>query len=402
MKLIKRPFYLEKLRLLKGEHLIKVIAGVRRSGKSTLFKLFINELKEKVPPDQILQYNFEDAQNSKYCEDWFLLHKEILEQTSQDKPYYLFFDEIQQVKNFEKLIDSLQLRDNFDIYITGSNSYMLSGELSTLLTGRYIQIDVLPFSFTEYLNFFEDKSRTDILFQKFLNYGGFPQAITLQKIDPNLTADYHTDLYKSIIQKDIKKRFKFTAKNSFEIITKFLFDSIGSEISANNIKEHMSKEGIKLSTHTVLKYISALSQSFIFYSAQRYDTKGKRLLKTQSKFYAVDTGLRNSLLARPSGQDLGHLLENIVFLELKRRGGQVYIGKAGNKQVDFIHKDKQGFITYYQVSYSVRDLTTLERELSAFKAIKDANPKILLTMDAEEPVHNGIRQINAINWLLNA
>jgi predicted AAA+ superfamily ATPase len=400
MKLIKRDLYLKKLIALKDENIIKVITGPRRCGKSTLFKLFINELKKSVRQNQILQYNFEDAENAKHCSDWKSLHDEILSLTNSSENYYLFFDEIQQVGEFEKLIDSLQLKENFDIYITGSNANLLSGELATLLTGRYIQIEVLPFSFSEYLEFFEDKTRTDILFQNFLNYGGFPQAIQLSKADTNLISDYHRDLYNSIIQKDIKRRFKFASNNSFDIIAKFLFDSIGSEISANTIKEAMAKEAIKLSTHTVLKYIHALTQSYIFYSAQRYDTKGKRLLKTQNKFYAADSGLRNSILAKPSGKDLGHLLENVIFLELKKRGGQVYIGKAGNKEVDFVHTDKQGYITYYQASYSVRNEETLERELSAFNAIKDANLKILLTLDPEEPVHNGIRQINVINWLL--
>jgi predicted AAA+ superfamily ATPase len=400
MKLIKRQAYLKKLRALKNQHIVKVISGVRRCGKSTLLKLFIDELKKEVPQTQVLQYNFEDAQNIGYCKDWLLLHKEIVAKTVDNKRYYLFFDEIQQVSEFEKLIDSLQLNENFDIYITGSNSYLLSGELATLLTGRYIQINMLPFSFGEYLELFDDKSRIDILFQKFLDKGSFPQAVHLQNIDANLSTDYHRDIYNSIVQKDIKNRFKFAANSSFDIVTRFLFDSVGSQISANNIKEGLAKEGIKLSTHTVLKYILALTQSYILYQAQRFDTKGKRLLKTQSKFYVVDTGLRNALLGRQDGSDLGHLLENIIFLELNRRGGQVYIGKAGEKEVDFICIDKEGFTTYYQIAYTVRDSKTLERELSAFKAIHDSNPKILLTMDIEEPVHNGIKQINVINWLL--
>jgi predicted AAA+ superfamily ATPase len=400
MELIKRDFYLQKLRLLKGQHIIKVISGVRRCGKSTLFQLFIDELKKDIAPEQILQYNFEDAQNANYCKDYLLLHAHILEKTTADKPYFLFFDEIQQVSNFEKLIDSLQLKQNFDVYITGSNSHLLSGELATLLTGRFIQINMLPFSFKEYLGFFNDQTRLDILFQNFLDNGGFPQAIQLSKIDTNLSIDYYKDIYNSIVQKDIQSRFKFIANSSFEIVARFLLDNVGNQTSANKIKETLSKEDVGLSTHTVLKYIDALKQSFILYQAQRFDTKGKRLLKTQNKLYVVDTGLRNILLGKQKGEDLGHLLENVIYLQLLRRGGQVYIGKADTKEVDFVHIDRQGFTIYYQVAYTVRDQNTLKRELSSFANISDSNHKILLTMDIEEPIHNGIRQINVINWLL--
>ena len=399
--MIERTEYLELLKRFKDKDLIKVITGVRRCGKSTLFELFINYLKESgIKDDQIIKLNLEDVNFN------FATYKELYDyinvKIDEQKNYYVFLDEVQTVPMFQKAVDSLYIKKNVDVYITGSNAYLLSGELATLLSGRYIEIKMLPLSFKEYLSAFDksEKSRYEY-FLDYMQNGGMPGIIPIIQDNPKDLDIYLEGIFSSIVYKDIITRNNINNKMMLENILKFIFDSIGSSISAQKISNTLTSKGFSTSNHTVENYISAFVESFLIYKAERFDVKGKNLLARDYKYYIVDQGLRSYLLGQKSGSDMGHILENIVYLELLRRGYQVYVGKVDDMEIDFIAKDRQG-LKYFQVALTVRDEKVLERELRPLQKTKDHYPKYLLTLDMDLTAdYNGITKINVIDWLLS-
>ncbi len=395
--LIQRTQYLNKLILFKDKQLIKVVSGVRRSGKSTLFTLYQDYLlKNGVSKKQILTLNFEDMLHTE-LQDSNKLHQYILDKVVPNKKNYIFLDEIQNVPNFQRVVDSLYIRENLDIYITGSNAHLLSGDLATLLSGRYVEIQILPLSFSEYVSAQADKTNLPLLYRSYVQNGAFPY--TLQMPTEEAVSTYLKGILDSIIIKDVMARYKIGNTDELYRIIKFLFDNVGSLVSLKKISDTLTSAGYKISHQTVQKYITALVESFVLYSASRYDIKGKQYLQTGEKYYIVDTGLRQALLNN-KGKDTGHILENIVYLELIRRGYKVFIGKTGTQEVDFVALNEQG-TEYYQVSQSVLAEETLKRELEPLKKIKDHYPKYLLTMDYLPATDfEGIQQINVLDWLL--
>lgn len=396
--MIQREAYLKKLIGFRDKDLIKVVTGVRRSGKSTLFKLFQQHLLENgVEEAQIQSINLEDI-NFEELTDYRKLHKYIESKLVADKMNYIFLDEIQNVAQFEKAVDSLYIKDNVDLYVTGSNAHLLSGELATLLSGRYVEIKMLPLSFKEYLSAVQNPALTiSRKYAEYLQNSSFPYAIKL-KSQPEQLQDYLQGIMDSIILKDVVARKNISDIDGLKKVIRFLFDNIGNVTSLKKISDTMKSEGYKMAPQTVENYVSALQDSFILYPAQRYDIKGKEYLRFGEKYYVVDIGLRYLMLGRKGG-DTGHILENIVYLELLRRGYKVYVGKVNSEEVDFVAVNTQG-VEYYQVSETVRGAETLSRELRPLENIRDHNLKFLLTMDDDPEVsHNGIRQINVLNWL---
>lgn len=395
-KIIYREEYINKLNAYKDKQIIKVITGIRRSGKSTILNEFKKELIDKgVLEKNIISINFEDNSNRELL-DFQKLHDYITKKANPKCMNYVFLDEIQNVKEFQKCIDSLFLRDYLDIYITGSNSYMLSGELATYLTGRYIQIHVLPLSFKEYISYYgkEDELRK---YNEYSIYGGFPYLINLE--DSKEKIEYLDSIYNTVIVKDVINRKKVNDVMMLESICRFLFDSIGSSISTKKISDTLASNGRKNSVHTVEEYINSLLESYVLYKVNRFDIKGKQLLRTQEKYYLSDLGLRTYLLGRNNNRDLGHILENIIFLELKRRGYRVYIGKNCDTEVDFVVEAEDEYI-YIQVALSVREETTLKRELKSLETISNHYKKYIITLDYDTNNYNGIKQISAIDFLL--
>ena len=393
--MIERPEYLEKLKSWKDKDLIKVVTGIRRCGKSTLFELFINYLKQEgIDANHIISINLESPDYN--FNDYKDLYNYVKNKIKDDNNYYVFLDEIQNIDQFQKAVDGLYIKKNVDVYITGSNAYLLSGELSTLLSGRYVEINMLPLSFKEYYNYYKGEN-IEKLYLKYINNSSFPYTLNL---DDNDQIDIYLDsLYNTIIVKDILTRKKISDSNMLKSITKFLFSTIGSPISVKKIADTLTSNGRNISVHTVGNYLESLTESYIFNKVSRYDIKGKQYLQTSDKYYATDVAMRYALLGRKN-LDLGHVLENIVYLELKRRGYKVYIGKNENKEVDFVAENKDGTI-YIQVAYSVRDEKTLERELLALKTINDHYPKYILTMDLDPKVDfDGIIKMNVLDWLL--
>ena len=393
--MIERLEYLEKLKKWKDKDVIKVVTGIRRCGKSTLFDLFINYLHSVgIDSKHIISINLEapdyDFQNYRD------LYNYVMEKIGDSGKYYVFLDEVQNVKEFQKAVDGLYIKKNVDVYITGSNAYLLSGELATLLSGRYIEIRMLPLSFREYRDYF-GVSGDEKLYLKYVNNSSFPYALKLD--DEGEVDDYLDSIYNTIIVKDILARKKIADIGVFRELTKFLFASVGSTMSVKKITDTLNSNGRKISVHTVESYLEALTESYIFNRVSRYDIKGKQYLETGEKYYATDVTMRYALLGRKN-LDVGHILENVVYLELIRRGYRVYIGKIGDNEVDFIAINKEGR-EYYQVSYTTRDEKTLERELSSLQKISDHYPKFILTMDMD-PVadYEGIKRINVLEWLV--
>ena len=393
--MIERLEYLEKLKKWKDKDVIKVVTGIRRCGKSTLFDLFIDYLKSVgIDSKHIISINLEapdyDFQNYRD------LYNYVIEKIGDSGKYYVFLDEVQNVKEFQKAVDGLYIKKNVDVYITGSNAYLLSGELATLLSGRYIEIRMLPLSFREYRDYFGIEG-DEKLYLRYVNNSSFPYALKLD--DEGEVDDYLDSIYNTIIVKDIAIRKKIADIGVFRELTKFLFASVGSTMSVKKITDTLNSNGRKISVHTVESYLEALTESYIFNRVSRYDIKGKQYLETGEKYYAIDVTMRYALLGRKN-LDVGHILENVVYLELIRRGYRVYIGKIGDNEVDFIAINKEGR-EYYQVSYTTRDEKTLERELSSLQKISDHYPKFILTMDMD-PVadYEGIKRINVLEWLV--
>jgi predicted AAA+ superfamily ATPase len=399
--MIERVLYLNRLKKLKDQNLIKVITGIRRCGKSTLLEAFKNELLEEgVSTDNIIFLNFEERENL-HLTNWTILYDEIIEQVNPDNKYYIFLDEVQLINDFERLINSLFTKKNIDLYVTGSNAYLLSSELATLLTGRYIAINLQPYSFKEYASAYSEEKNTDRLFRKYINESCFPEAVTLSKNDGNLVNDYLQSIYDTVIIKDISQRHSLRNVENLHRVVSFLFDSIGSYVSPTNIAVQLNHNSSKKISHnTIIKYLDFLTQSYILYTAPRYDIKGKELLSTNGKYYVVDLGLKNITATNKYEADLGRKLENIVYFELFRRGGKVYVGKYNDREIDFVVQKANNEREYYQVAYTVNDEKTFNREISAFDRIKDNYPKFLLTLDYDNTSINGIRKINLIDWLL--
>lgn len=398
--MIERKEYLNRLIAGREKKVIKVVTGVRRCGKSTLFQLYIDYLKSTgVTDDQIISVNLEDIDYENLL-NYKALYEYVKERLQKDKYTYIFLDEVQNCMDFEKAVDSLYIKPNVDVYITGSNAYMLSGELATLLSGRYITIEMLPLSFREYCiaQAGNGKSLREN-FNDYLRFGSFPYIAQLERSDAAV-APFIDGIYNTILVKDVVKREGITDVSLLESVVKFIADSIGSPISAKRISDTINSSGRRVSVNTVENYLKALTDSYVLYKAERYDIKGRQLLKTLGKYYIVDTGIRNMLLSS-SESDIGHLIENIVFLELRRRGYKVNIGKMLESEVDFVASDMVGR-SYYQVSASVLDSRTLERELSPLKKIPDNYPKLLLTLDEIGTGSNyeGIRHVNLLHWLL--
>ena len=399
--MVNRECYLAKLRLLKDKNMIKVITGIRRSGKSTILELFRKELlKLGVKKSNIIFINFEERENL-HLVNWEVLYDEIIKKINKTENYYVFLDEIQMVENFERMVNSLFVKKNIDLYITGSNALLLSGELSTLLTGRYIAINITPYSFAEYREAFNKETNTDKLFRQYINASHFPEAVNISQTAPGLVNDYIRSIYDTVINKDISQRYKLRVVDNLRRVIDFVFNSIGSPISASNIANALNKNSDKeISHNTVKSYLDYLCQSFVLYKARRYDVKGKELLTTCEKYYLVDLGLRQITSGNKFDAELGHKLENLVYFELLRRGGEVFVGKNKDKEIDFIVQKNAKEREYYQVAYTVSDGNTFNREMAAFKDIKDNYPKYLITMDFDNSSIDGIKKINAIDWLL--
>ncbi|MDR2564101.1 MAG: ATP-binding protein [Prevotellaceae bacterium] len=468
-RLIERKQYMQTLRDLKDQNIIKVITGVRRCGKSTLLQMFADELlRNGVVPEQIQFYNFEDL-DTLALGDIFQIHTHIKNKLVADRMNYIFLDEIQNVKDFQRLVDSLFIKKNCDVYITGSNAYLLSGELATLLTGRYIETEVLPFSYIEYIELITSNSKNshknesfwnsnntlslskfkrirnnikskclkllgyktytnmqaDYLqnsqeeesyannssplrltksesFADFIYYGGIPEIYHLLIDNVNKSDMFVESVLSTIIEKDVFERNEIRNKAVFQKVLDFILDSVGSYVSPNSIANSLKNNDIKIDVKTVMNYLEYLNNAMLLYPVQRYDIKGKGLLQSLNKFYLSDTSFRRVRLGKSAKQDMGHLLENAVYLELRRRNRNVYAGKFRNMEIDFVVIDYEGYTSYYQVAWTTITDETLARELAPLNAIRDSNPKYLLTTDIDlNPAYNGIRKLNVADWMLS-
>ncbi len=397
MKRIERASYLNKLIAFKDKNLIKVIIGIRRCGKSTIMEIYRDWLKEQgVSIDQIVYLNFEDYDNFELRnpKNLYAYIKPLL---IEDKMNYLFFDEIQHVQDFPDIINSLNLKPNVDIYITGSNAYMLSSEIATLLSGRYIEIAMQPLSFKEYVDGTGEYDNLQKAYNDYITRSSFPYTLELNTNSE--VSDYLTGLYNTIVVKDIMSRKRLPDVMMLESVIRFTADNIGNILSTKRIADIMTADGRKIDQKTVERYLNSLCETFFVYEAKRYNIKGKQLLKTLGKYYLVDIGLRRMLLGSRSF-DAGRILENVVYLELLHRQKKVYVGKNDNLEVDFVAIDENN-IAYYQVAATVRDESTLKRELASLQQINDQYPKYILTLD-DDPVadYDGIKRINALKWMM--
>lgn len=401
-----RTEYIDKLLSYKDQDLIKVVSGLRRSGKSTLLEMYSDLLKKQgVKNNQIVFLNFEDFELRQFLNDLDGLYSYIIEKLDVSKPCYVFLDEIQNVKEFERLVDGLFVKPHIDVYITGSNAHLLSSELATLLSGRYIEISILPFSFKEYLT-----ARNIDVTNKYLSYPAYffeyvnetslPKGVELRKGGFDKIYEYLDAIYKTIVEKDITQRHQINDKRAFENITKFVASNIGNPLSPGNIAKTLKQDGQNIHNTTVERYLDYLVASFVFYKVNRFDLKGRKQLATQEKYYLVDTGLLNILTGKERTTDRGHILENIVYLELLRRGNKIWTGTSRNNEVDFVCKTKTGDIEYYQVAWQMESESTVEREFGALEKIKDNYPKFLLTTDEFTQDRNGVKHLNVFQWLL--
>jgi len=404
MKIINRPEYLDFLVRSRDRQIIKVVSGLRRCGKSTLFDIYRGWLsRNDVTGEQIISINFEEIDHE-HLTDYRLLYDYITPLLLPDKMNYVFLDEIQHVTQYEKAVDSLFIKKNVDIYITGSNAYFMSGELATLLTGRYVELRMLPLSFAEYCEGLElftpgrQMTKTE-KYVSYLNETSLPYALQLGGAQKDIR-EYLAGIYNSIMLKDIVARLKVSDVMMLESVARLVFHNIGNLLSTSKIANTMTSDGRKIDQKTVEKYIKGLMDSLLVYQVNRYNIKGRQHLATLEKYYVADIGLRQYLLGAVK-TDQGHILENLVYLELLRRGNEVFVGHLPDGEVDFVAKSADS-ITYYQVAATVLDENTLRRELASLEKIPDHHPKILLTLDeiGAGANHNGIRQINALDWML--
>lgn len=406
MQTIPRKQYLSKLMSFKDRDLIKVVSGLRRSGKSTLLQLFQTELQKKgIGKKQIHVYNFELPENY-VNKDWYAIYQEIKSHLHSQKMNYIFLDEVQNIPFFEKLVDGLFANDLTDLYITGSNAFLLSSELATLLGGRHIEISILPFSFEEYLTAREIDTDNrylnfESLFFDYVNETSLPKGVDLREEGYDKIYEYLEAIYSTIIEKDITTRHQINDKRAFGNIIRYLAFHVGSKLSPSNISKSLTLDNQAIHHKTVEKYLEYLTASFVFYKVNRFDLKGKKLLATQEKYYLVDPGLMNILIGKENNRDRGHILENVVYLELLHRGYKVWTGSARDHEVDFVCKNPSGEIIYYQVAWQLSNTETIEREFSALEKIKDNFPKFVLSTDSFPINRNGIELINVFQWLLD-
>ena len=399
MSLIQREQYLDFLRRHKNQDVIKVVSGVRRCGKSTLFELFKQELLDNgVKPNQIISINFDDLEYEA-LQEYHALHEYIVERLIPDASVYVFLDEVQHVPQFEKVVGSLFIKPNVDIYITGSNAYFMSSDIATLLTGRYVQVEMLPLSFKEFHSAYSQQNLSDMdIYNLYIEHSSFPRLVHVE--DDESIDEYLESILNTVVLKDIVTRLKITDVPLLLDIIKYLLANIGSLINPTKIANTLTSYGRKTDNKTVEKYLQGLKDGLLIYEVDRFDVKGKALLQRNAKYYVVDSAFRKFLLSR-TDSDRGHILENIVYLELIRRGYCVYVGHLQNGEIDFVAK-KPHRLEYYQVSYSVMEDTTLRRELSPLEQLDDNYPKYLLTIDVLHKTdnHNGIEQKNVLDWLL--
>lgn len=404
--MVERKEYLDQLWAWKDEQQIKVVTGIRRCGKSVLLEQYQQKLlAEGVAPEQIISINFENL-DYEPLKDYMELYRYLKERLCTDKMTYIFLDEVQEVPAFEKVVDSLSIKDQVDIYITGSNAYMLSSELATLLSGRYTEIKMLPFSFREYIA--QTGLPKEEAFAEFMKTGGIPYVAAMnrtdEKVDQYLEGIYNTVIVKDIEQRQLRKEKEGNTRKITDIallknIARYLASVIGSPVSMKSITNYLTSSGRKISQNTVSDYVDALKESFIFYSVERFDIVGKQLLKINNKLYMVDMGIRNHILPRKR-YDLGFTIENIVFLELMRKGYKINIGKYGATEVDFVVQ-KEGVLTYYQVTADMTAKETFEREMRPLRSIPDNYEKVVLTLDHFSlGNYDGIKVVNVIDWLL--
>lgn len=403
--MIKREFYLEKLRQLRDMNVVKVVTGVRRAGKSVLLEQFRQELKSSGVPDRnILAFNLEEKENQHFTKDPDLLYDTIMSKIEPHVQNYVFIDEVQMVPEFERMVDSLFVKDNIDLYITGSNAYMASSELATFLSGRYVEVRVQPLTFSEFLEFFPaDTTDRMTRFRQFMTYGGFPEVANFLAASNNAKAQifpYLKAIYDTVLEKDIRQRKNIRDLEDFRSVVRYSFDNIGNVTSPSRIADELSRgTSAKIDRKTVDSYLTALTGCFVLYRAERFDIRGKTLLKTLEKYYAVDLGLVDVVLGRPSNADLGRRLENVVFLELQKRYGRVWVGKNDKKEIDFVVRNSDNVLEYYQVALTAVDPKTLEREVSAFTYANDQYRRVLLTMDILDSDEAGIEKRNVVDWL---
>jgi hypothetical protein len=401
-----RKEYIEKLLAYKDKDLIKVVSGLRRSGKSTLLELYREQLiKSGIGKRQVQFYNFELPENF-VGKNWDDIYFDIKKKLQVDKPNYVFLDEVQNIPLFEKLVDGLFATKNVDVYITGSNAFLLSSELATLLSGRYIEISILPFSFNEYLtargiDISNKYLNYEPLFFDYVNETSLPKGVELREDGFDKIYEYLDSIYTTVVENDITQRHQINDKRAFENIVKFMASNIGNALSPNNISTVLKQDGQSIHRDTVEKYLGYLTASFVFYKVNRFDLKGRKQLATQEKYYLVDVGLLNIFTGKERTADRGHILENIVYLELLRRGNKIWTGTNRNSEVDFVCKTKTSDIEYYQVAWQMTNENTLEREFGALEKIKDSYPKYLLTTDGFTQNRNGIQHLNVFNWLLS-
>ena len=393
-----RQEYLDKLIAFKDKQIIKVVTGIRRCGKSTLLQIYHDYLiNNNISSEQIISINFEDYDYEELL-DPHKLYDYIKVRLINNKKTYVFLDEIQNVKDFHKVVDSLFIKKNVDLYITGSNAYMLSSEIATLISGRYVEIKMLPLSFKEYILSTGSEDDLSIKYREYIEYSSFPYVLELHKTK-NLIRDYLDALFNTIIVKDIIQKNKIADVLMFKSVLTFVFDNIGNTLSSKKIADTLTSNGRKIDSKTIEKYINALIESYVIYQATRYNIKGKEYLKKYEKYYIVDIGLRYALLGTRV-YDVGHILENVIYLELIRRGYEVYIGKINDLEVDFVAMLDNN-VYYFQVAATVRDNKTLEREITPLVKINDHYQKFILTLDDDpEANYNGIRRVNALEWLL--
>ena len=401
MQTVLRSQYLDVLKVLKDKNLIKVATGVRRCGKSTLMSQFQDVLRAENEAVSIIAINI-DMPDFRFLAEksWKDVYDFIVAHLKNNVTNYVFIDEVQNVKEFEKLLEGLYVHPNIDLYVTGSNAFLLSSELATLLTGRAYEIHVLPFSFAEFISFTGKSNNLDRAFAEYIGTGGFPEAVRLSADGNQFALDYMQMVFNNIFSNDISARRTIYSEESYLQVVNFLIDTIGSNVSATNIANTLKANKKPIDNKTVSKYIDSLVESYLFYRAKRYDIKGKQHLATQEKYYLVDLGFRNALLGKELQSDAGHLLENVIYLELKRRNYQIWIGKTNNLEVDFVVRNNEGFTQYIQVSQTVQNPDTLARELAPLNSISDHHEKLLITMDFDTGTYNGIKKINAIDWLM--
>lgn len=400
-KYVSRDDYLQFLTRSMNKPIIKVVSGIRRSGKSTLFYLFREVLKNQgIAAEQMITLNFEDFATDALREP-DALHNYLMERLVPDKMTYIFLDEIQNVKNFERVVDSLFIQENVDLYLTGSNAYFLSGELATLLSGRYIELKMLPLSFKEYSLWHRQNDidlQPTVLFNNYLK-SSFPFTLFTETDAERLA--YLQGLFSTVVLNDIVKRLGVQEVRTLERLIETLFSSVGSPVTINKIKDTMVGKGLKITNATVDKYLQGILDSMIMYESKRYDIHGRQLIDTQAKYYVSDLGIRN-LVLRDRQEDFGHIIENVVFLELLRRGNKVYVGKSSKYEVDLVAINAKQEVSYYQVAASTLDEEVLKRELRSLNQIEDYFPKFLITMDdiVRTANYNGIQKINLLDWLL--